>query len=635
VRILLAGTVTPNRTSLTALLSESGFAADFESVRDPALARWDDSPHAPQLLIWSDPPGVEAVESLIRELCARQVHTAVLVAVAHCPWKLAAMYLRAGAADVIRETTWADLPLALERSLNLRLAWLNHLKQTDQEQHREELWRQGFLAARIAVWNWDIALDSLVYSENLGSLYGLSHDEFSRGAPVGLDWFEKLIVPEDFAQMTSLLQNAIDRRKPFHVEIRARLPDGNLRWLMLRGSVTLDAAGNAVQVHGITTDIDERKRAQLALQDSEQRFRDFMDNSQFVAFIKDYNGYYTYVNRNFRKLLFADSPPIVGQHDDDIYAPEVARDLRTRDLQIWRCRELWSGLEEVPLADGRLRRWWVVKFIFANSNGEEFLGGMAIDMTERFEAEEQARTLHEELAHLSRLATIGQLVSELAHELNQPLYAAGNYAEACVNLLQQPVWDLAELRDWLGQTTQQIRRMGLIIRRVGGFGSKEAPVPEPCKLNELLQECCKLLELRLRKETAKLIYDLADDLPLVLAQPLHLQQVLINLISNALDALADIPPEQRQVILRTRRFDQQRVLVEVVDNGSGIAPELLPRIFDPFYTTKPEGVGLGLAISRSIIKASGGELLAEPNHPTGMVFRIILPIQRQGTDDES
>jgi C4-dicarboxylate-specific signal transduction histidine kinase len=168
--------------------------------------------------------------------------------------------------------------------------------------------------------------------------------------------------------------------------------------------------------------------------------------------------------------------------------------------------------------------------------------------------------------------------------------------------------------------------MSEIIRRVSGYGSKSAPLPQAVKLNELIRSCCELLTPRLRKEPVQMEFDLASDLPLVTVQPTQIQQIIVNLVTNAIEALQDQPVTNRLIGIRTRRDGPDHVLIDVSDNGPGISTELLPSIFAPFTTTKSEGMGLGLSIVRSIVESHGGHIAAIPRQPRGMIFQIRLPL---------
>ncbi|MDX1965069.1 MAG: ATP-binding protein [Pirellulales bacterium] len=538
-------------------------------------------------------------------------------------------YYSLGAAGVVRATTIEDfwgVILQCQRVLHSQISMSNNHPAGMGE--LTGLWEQAFSACRVAAWSWEVGGIRGQFSRNLPELMGFQAGDYERLSRGDLEIWLEHIHPEDHEQFSQTILRCLNSHEPYSVEYRVRNAQGKSRWLMSRGGFVSDALGQS-RLQGITADISDRKQAQIALADSEQRFREFMDNSQCVAFIKNREGYYVYVNRNFRELLFANPPPIIGQHDREIYPPEVANRLREQDLKIWHSRAPWSGMEDVPIATGELRHWWSVKFILKNSYGDEFLGGMAIDITPQLQAEDQTRTLLEELSHLSRLATMGQLVAELAHELNQPLYAASNYTEASLNQLRQTGRASAELLGWMTEVSVQIRRMNEIIRRVSGFGSRGPESPQICQLNELIMECHNLLQVRLRKAPIRLIYNLDPNLPQILAQPLQLQQVLINLVTNALDALLTVAVDNPQISIRTWKNEGQSVGLEVADNGPGVSAERMARIFEPFYTTKPEGVGLGLSISKSIVEAHGGKLTALPNQPRGLKFQMEFPVEHK------
>jgi C4-dicarboxylate-specific signal transduction histidine kinase len=247
---------------------------------------------------------------------------------------------------------------------------------------------------------------------------------------------------------------------------------------------------------------------------------------------------------------------------------------------------------------------------------------------EKRRAEEQLQQRLAELAHVSRLATMGELVSELAHELNQPLYAISNFAWACLNLTRSStVENLPELTVWLEQICEQSQRAGEIIRRVYGFVRKSPTQARFVDLRELVQDCTSLLQVNLRQQQVEISLDLAADVPPVSVDPVQIQQVLINLMNNAIDAMADLPKGERQLRVRLFRRANEEAEVQVMDCGCGAGDIDLEQLFEAFFTTKTEGMGMGLAISRSIVEAHGGRLWAERNQERGLTFRLALPLQ--------
>ena len=535
--------------------------------------------------------------------------------------------LIAGAGDVLYADELTLLPRTVERILAQRMRLLPWVTEACEREFRDDLWCQGLKAAGVSLWIWNCRDGYLECSHNMAPIYGLSPEEFPESSQKLIDKIGVVLHPNDLPIISELFFPQPEAANEFALEYRYLHPSGDFRWLWLQGILERDAAGIPIRVIGVVTDINERKQTALALRDSEQRFRDFMDKGPCVVFIKDADGRYVYVNQMFSDMITLPRlQTVIGRHDEELYPPEVARQILERDHEIWQTNISWQGIEHVPVIDGTMLTWWVAKFIYSNSRGERFLGGVALDLTEKIKAEERARTLLEELAHLDRLGTIGQLTSELAHELNQPLYAVGNFAEACLKVLSNPNASQTQVTPWLEQIQRQSKRMSEIIRRVSGYGSKSAPLPQTVKLNELIRSCCELLTPRLRKEPVQMEFDLANDLPLVTVQPTQIQQIIVNLVTNAIEALQDQPVTNRLIGIRTRRDLPDHVLIEVTDNGPGIPPELLPKIFVPFTTTKAEGMGLGLSIVRSIIESHGGSIAALPRQPRGMNFQIRLPL---------
>jgi two-component system, LuxR family, sensor kinase FixL len=235
--------------------------------------------------------------------------------------------------------------------------------------------------------------------------------------------------------------------------------------------------------------------------------------------------------------------------------------------------------------------------------------------------------LHGRLLNVSRMATIGEMAAGVAHELNQPLTAIANYAHACERLLTRPGTDPAELREALRQITVQTTRAADIIRRLRSLARGQRAEHSPVSVNTLVEELRELLRTDAVTHGVELSLDLAPRLPDVLADAGQIQQVILNFVRNSLEALAAQPPGSPQVAISTSATADQEVELSVCDNGPGLTPELLKRIFDPFFSTKENGTGLGLAISSTIARAHGGSVGYRPNQPAGACFYIVLPTQ--------
>jgi PAS domain S-box-containing protein len=252
--------------------------------------------------------------------------------------------------------------------------------------------------------------------------------------------------------------------------------------------------------------------------------------------------------------------------------------------------------------------------------------GVVMDTTDRLRMELEANQRLAQLAHVSRLATMGELMSELAHELNQPLYAIANFSEACLNLARHTTPPVEpELVAWLEQIAEQSHRAGEIIRRVYGFVRKTPTQARLSDINSLIHECARLMQVNLRHQEVALRLQLAEDLPQVSVDAVQIQQVLVNLMNNAIDAMTHLPRAERHITVVSRRTEDGDVEVRVSDRGRGADDDQLERLFEPFFSTKSEGMGMGLSISRSIIDAHAGRLWAEQNPACGLTFAFALP----------
>jgi signal transduction histidine kinase len=244
---------------------------------------------------------------------------------------------------------------------------------------------------------------------------------------------------------------------------------------------------------------------------------------------------------------------------------------------------------------------------------------------ERKRAEIAARAREAELLHLSRVSTMGQMASGLAHELNQPLAAILNYASVCQSQLQSGKTSSEKMLAAIEGVMNETRRAGAIISRLRSFVRRQQPQSIPAHINELVQEALQLLEFELRHQNIRPRLQLAVNLPQVMADPVQIEQVLVNLIYNALEAI-DGSKTKSLSVQTSLREDGRSLEVSLIDSGPGISPHDMERLFEPFFTTKPRGLGMGLNISRTIIESHGGRLHAMPNAEQGMRFCFTLPI---------
>jgi C4-dicarboxylate-specific signal transduction histidine kinase len=255
------------------------------------------------------------------------------------------------------------------------------------------------------------------------------------------------------------------------------------------------------------------------------------------------------------------------------------------------------------------------------------------DITERKWAEETLRQTQAELAHISRVMTMGELTASIAHEVNQPLTAVINNGNASLRWLGRETPDLDEVKGALRDIVRDGQRASDVIAGIRALLKKAPTQAVPLDINEVIEEVIGLTQREVQRHEIRLRTELAADLPPVLGDRVQLQQVLLNLVMNGIEAMSPVVDRPRELLIRSARARSDGVLVAVQDSGIGLAPQTLEQIFDAFFSTKPAGMGMGLSIGRTIIKAHGGQLWAECNPVHGATFQFTLPEARENQDD--
>jgi PAS domain S-box-containing protein len=378
---------------------------------------------------------------------------------------------------------------------------------------------------------------------------------------------------------------------------------------------------------GIAIDISARKKAEELLRESEERMTLAAEAANLGVWVRDLTRNTIWASDQWR-ALFGFSPAerldlemlLQRIHPDDRDAIRLAM-ARAND---------GDGQYEVEfrvvLPDGRMR--WVVSRgqVEFNGGGKPVrVRGVSMDITTRKQAEADVSQQRAELAHLTRVTMLGELSGSMAHELNQPLTAILSNAQAAIRFLAHDNIDLNEVRDILKDIVEQDNRAGEVIRRLRLLLKKGEVRQQPLDLNDVVQEVLKLIRSDLVNHSVVAHTELATDLPPVKGDRVQLQQVLLNLVMNACDAMNGNSPADRQLVVRTELCADKNVRVSVADCGVGLAPDKLEQVFMPFYTTKPHGLGLGLSVCRTIITAHGGNLWAANGEACGAVFYFTIP----------
>lgn len=407
-------------------------------------------------------------------------------------------------------------------------------------------------------------------------------------------------------------------------------PDNSLQRVLVSAIVLL-AAGVFWSLWLVRDLMKKRGRAEEALR-AEHAFRTAMEDSLTVGMrARDLEGYVIYVNPAFCRMTGFSEEELIDQAPPMPYwAPEQLAETYAMHQTVLAGEAPHDGFEITFMRkNGERFQALVYEAKLIDGNGKH-TGWMAsiLDITERKRTEELARQQQEQLQFTSRLVTMGEMASTLAHELNQPLAAIASYNSGCLNLLNNEQPNLAELKPAIEKIGLQAQRAGKIIRRVHDFVRKSEPKRAPCQLDEIIEDCLGFIEAEARKRQVKIECDLPT-LPMVLADRLMLEQVLLNLIRNGMEAMADTQTADRVLQINAQRSDYE-IQIQIEDRGCGIAPEIRERLFTAFFTTKPEGMGVGLSICRSIIEFHRGRLWADDNRhsPTGSgtIFTFTLPL---------
>ncbi len=368
----------------------------------------------------------------------------------------------------------------------------------------------------------------------------------------------------------------------------------------------------------------ERKRTEDTLRNTQRLIQAIFDNSPAVIHVQDLDGRFVLVNRRFEEVVGLQSREILGKTSFDLF-PQNASSYEASDRQVIETGSV-SETEELFTTDLGHRVFLTTKSLLSNESGKPYaLFGISTEITDRKKAESDLREMQAGLAHLNRVMTVGELTTSIAHELNQPLAAIVMNANAALRWLALDTPNIAKTRDSANLIIRDGERAGQVIARIRSLLKKAPPSKTSLDVNEFVLEVVDLTEGEMVRNNVRLRLVLGGHLPAVPGDRIQLQQVMLNLLANAIEAMRAIPDRKRSVVITTDILNDN-VRVAVTDNGPGIDSQAAQHLFEAFSTTKPEGMGMGLAISRSIIEAHGGHLWNEANNRSGATFRFTLPI---------
>jgi PAS domain S-box-containing protein len=501
-----------------------------------------------------------------------------------------------------------------------------HTESREREQAEKRLRRsEAYLTeaqrlTKTGSWAYDPTTKKAPYwSDEMFRIHGL---EPQQGPPTSEE-FLKHVHPEDRERVHDAMSNAVQEKREYEVEHRMILPNGTIKHVHALGHLVLNPSRDVLEVMGSAVDITDRKLAEAALRRSEAYLAQAQQLSHTGSFGWDVSKDEIYWSaETFRIFEFKPAGKVTVDlilqrtHPEDRIA---VQQLLERIIQQ---RTTFDFEHRLLMPDGSVKYVHVVGRPSENESGRLELVGAVTDVSERKLAEQEREQLRTDLAHLNRVSMLGELAASVSHELKQPIAASMADAQTCIRWLKR---DLPDVNEALGASMRIVKdgiRATEIIDHLRSLYKKSPPQRELVKVNDIVREMLVLLRAEANRYSIVTNSELAPELPKITADRVQLQQVFMNLMLNAIEAMKDTGGE---LTIKTELSREGRLLISVRDTGVGLPAEKTKEIFKAFFTTKPEGSGMGLAISRSIVESHGGRLWATPNEGRGASFHFSLP----------
>lgn len=453
---------------------------------------------------------------------------------------------------------------------------------------------------------------------------GLTSEEATGGSANRFPHFH----PDDIERNDSAWRESLASGEPLSIDVRVRRADGQYRWHTSRRVPLRGAEGEIVRWYSVGIDIEDQKRAEEALRRSEA----FLAEGQRLSRTGSFSW-----KLDPDEIVFSDELRRIFAFDRDapVTMERVAARVHLEDRAllaetIERAHVRGDDLDyevRLQLPDGGVRYLRTIARGLRHGDGRlEYLGAVQ-DVTERRQSEEALGRLRSELAHVSRITSLGAMTASIAHEVNQPLAGIITNASTCLRMLASDSPNVEGARETARRTIRDGNRAADVIARLRALFSRRPPAIEPVDLNEAAREVVALSWGDLQRSQVLVRSELADGLPRVAADRVQLQQVIMNLLRNAADAMIQVNERPRQMVIMTQadNDDMDSVRLSVRDAGTGFGAEGTGRLFEAFYTTKSDGMGIGLSVSRSIVESHGGRLWATPNDGPGATFSFSVP----------
>jgi len=476
-------------------------------------------------------------------------------------------------------------------------------------------------------WHWNVCTGEVNWSQEYCAIFGF---DFAKDKP-SYELFIERVHPEDRARVEQVLWVDVREKRDFHGEYRLLLPEGVIKSVVSIGRCRVSQSGD-VEYIGAVIDATERKRAEEALRRSESYLAEAQRLSHTGSFGWDVSSGEIYWSaETFRIFEYQPTSKVTVEMVVKRTHPEDRAFVQRQIDKVSHERKDFDIEHRLLMPDGSTKHVRVVGH--PSTSGEsghfEFVGAVT-DITERKRADQERERLRQaqaDLAHLNRVSTMGELTASLAHEIKQPISAAATDAETCFQWLAREQPDLGEAQDAALRIMKDVTCASEIINRIVSLFKKDLPQRELVDLNGVIQEMIVLLRSEASRHSISIHSHLSEGLPKVMVERVGLQQVLMNLMLNAIEAMKEMGAPGKLTIA-SQQTENHQLLVSVTDTGVGLPLEQAEQIFNAFFTSKPQGTGMGLPISRSIIELHGGRLwAAASNCGPGATFQFTLPLE--------
>jgi two-component system sensor kinase FixL len=485
--------------------------------------------------------------------------------------------------------------------------------------------RRGAEGSGVGTWDYEFATGELRWSNTARKLFGVAPD-----AAIDYDLFLSLLDREDRDRTAKAMQESIETGRNFDVQYRIHRHAEAGHWVRALGAIVDGPDGKHARLSGVMIDIDREKRLEDAVRTRERHFRSILDTVPDAMIVIDEHGIMQFFSSAAERQFGYSESEAIGRNisllmpepDRSRHDGYIARYLKTGERRIIGIGRIVTGMRK----DGTTFPMYLT-IGEMQTEGQRHFTGFVRDLTEQQQTQARLQELQSELVHVSRLSAMGEMASALAHELNQPLSAISNYMKGSRRLLAGSLdANAPKIEAALDRAAEQAIRAGDIIRRLRNFVAREASEKRVESLSKLIEEAGALGLSGAREQGVILRFNLDPSCDLVLADRVQIQQVLVNLFRNALEAMAD--SNHRELIAtnaRATETDDDMIEIAVSDTGHGFGDDTHGNLFQPFFTTKETGMGVGLSISRTIIENHGGRMWAETNRAGGATFRFTLP----------